>query len=135
MDVENSIDALRKKYLRMRLDTEAQLASIRQKLAVLDELKAEASQSESGAGLTAAEVTSQFFKGIPPRKIPDDAGLTDAILLAAKAFFGKPFTPPQLRDCLLANGYKPINIENFAIAIGTTLSRLVASDRLVSEKD
>src|SRR5437899_12832212 len=94
---EDRLDVLKAKYLKQIDIKQAEISTIRQKLLLLDELKAEAD------GLS-------LFTAIIPTKagtLKDHAfaatGLTESVMKSISWFGTKSFTPPEMRKHLLEN--------------------------------
>ena len=125
---EDRIDLLKEKYLKQIDVKQTEIAAIRQKLSILEELKAEVN------GL----VLFKEADGSPVKLAPTDnhlfvaTGLTDAVMKSISWFGTKPFSPPMMRQCLLNNGFKPSG-KNFNVSVGTTLKRLADQGRILKE--
>jgi hypothetical protein len=135
MEIDNSsITTLRTKYLEQAKAKEAELAELRVKIAVLDELSVEAGELSSVKNRDSAH-------GRPAGSPKLDAklnqavlrsGLTNSVLIAITQDSSRLFSPPQMRDYLLANGFKPGG-KNFGVSVGTTLKRLADQGRIMRE--
>lgn len=89
----------------------AKIEELERKIAVIEEVKADASLDGALPGLNGRY---------------GELGLTDAVKEALREVApteSSPATGAQIRKHLLANGYKPRG-KNFAISVGQTLSRL-----------
>jgi hypothetical protein len=121
---EDRLDVLRKKYLKAVDYKLAEIDAIRRKISILDELSAEADTLNM----------PEMPVATPPKNADENghafspSGLTDSVLGALTAFGTKHFTPPQMRDHLLKNGFKPKG-KNFGVSVGTTLKRLAAKSK------
>jgi hypothetical protein len=126
---EDRLDILKAKYLKQIDAKNSEIATIRQKLALLDELKAEADGLALFDPMTTAKIPTQIG-GI---NLVSGAGLTETILSAVSSFGTKPFAPPAMRKHLLDHGFKPGG-KNFSVSVGTTLKRLAAQNKILAEK-
>jgi hypothetical protein len=125
---EDRLDVLKEKYLKQIDSKQAEISAIRQKLSLLDELKAEA----DSLNLFNAPIPTTT-KGDSLKDHPfSSTGLTDAVMQTVSWFGTKPFSPPEMRKHLLEVGFKPSG-KNFNVSVGTTLKRLAAQKRILIE--
>jgi len=126
---EDRLDVLKARYLKQIDAKQSEISAIRQKLALLDELKAEAdSLSLFPAAPVADAVKADALNGHPLPAL----GLTDAIMQTVSWFGTKPFTPPDMRKHLLTIGFKPSG-KNFDVSVSTTLKRLADQKRILKD--
>jgi len=125
---EDRLDVLKKKYLGMIDTKQAEIQVIRQKLALLDELKAEADDGLELFGIPTVATKSEALPDHPFAA----TGLTESVMKSLSWFGTRHFTPPEMREVLLKNGFKPSG-KNFSISVGTTLKRLAAREKILSE--
>jgi hypothetical protein len=124
---EDRLDMLKSKYLKQIDNKQAEIAAIRQKLMLLDELKAEA----DSLGLFDAAITVVANTNGPKDHSFASTGLTDAVMNSVSYFGTRAFSPPEMRRYLLENGFKPSG-KNFAVSVGTTLTRLAAREKILA---
>jgi hypothetical protein len=127
-NTEDRLEMLKARYLKQIEEKQAEIAAIKQRLLLLDDLQAEADNLLLIDSPVAPGSKMALRKGRPFTA----TGLTDSIISAAAAFNGKPFSPPEIRKYLLATGFKPAG-KHFGVSVGTTLKRLAMQKRMVSE--
>ena len=125
---EDRLDMLKEKYLKQVDLKQAEISVIRQKIALLDELKSEA-DTLSLPGIPSA---IPGVNGDQREHAFASTGLTESVLKAVSWFGTKPFRPPEMRKHLLKEGFKPSG-KNFNVSVGTTLNRLAERGKLVRE--
>ena len=124
---EDRLDVLKGKYLKLIETKQGEITAIRQKLSLLDELKAEADS------LTLFPTANLTENGKSKENQFAASGLTESVIKMASWFGDMPFTPPEMRDYLLKNGFKPAG-KNFSVSVGTTLKRLAERGIILSDK-
>lgn len=125
---EDRLDMLKDKYLKQVDLKQAEIAAIRQKIALLDELKSEADT----LSLPDIPGTIPAKNGNSSEHSFASTGLTESVLNAVSWFGTKTFRPPEMRKHLLSVGFKP-NGKNFNVSVATTLNRLAARGKLARE--
>lgn len=127
---EDRLDVLKAKYLKQIDAKQDEIAAIRQKLLVLDELKAEADNLEL------PELPISIPRKVLGADLSEHAfaatGLTDSVIKSVSWFGTKAFRPPDMRKHLLEHGFKPTG-KNFGVSVGTTLKRLAARGKILCE--
>ena len=125
---EDRLDVLKKKYLALIDTKQAEIKTIQQKLSLLEELKAEA---DDGLGLFSVSTVVPKNEALVDRPFAT-TGLTESVLKSVSWFGTKPFSPPDVRNVLTKNGFKPGG-KNFSVSVGTTLKRLVKQGKILTE--
>jgi hypothetical protein len=125
---EDRLEMLKARYLKQIEEKQAEIAAVKQRLLLLDELKAEA----DNLLLIDSPMAPDPRLDPLPGHLGTGSGLTDAIINAAASFKGKPFSPPEMRKFLLATGFKPSG-KHFGVSVGTTLKRLAMQKRMLCE--
>jgi hypothetical protein len=125
---EDRLDVLKGKYLKQIETKEAEISAIRQKLMLLDELKAEADNLSLISEPIGVVPNGSAYAGHGFSA----TGLTDSIVKSISWFGAKPFSPPDMREYLLKSGFKPSG-KNFSVSVGTTLKRLAEQKRILKE--
>lgn len=109
---------LKAKYLNEIRVREKELAALKTKLQVIEELESE-SDSLNGASVSAA-----------PGKKYERMGLTEAVLDAVNTIAVASFVPSsKIKKQLLDNGFRPFG-KNFSVSLYKTLKRLSESKRI-----
>lgn len=125
--MSDRLDILRARYVSQIDDLQSKITKITQKVAVLDELKAEADSLPLETKVSASTKNPSMEENAFAA-----SGLTEAIMRLIVGFGTRPFTPPQVRDRLLELGFKPQG-KNFGISVGTSLKRLSLQGRIVKD--
>ena len=125
---DDRLDMLRDKYLKQVDAKKSEISAIMQKIALLDELKAEADT----LGLPGIPDATPAKNGEQADHPFASTGLTESIIKAVSWFGTKPFRPPEMQKHLLSVGFKPTG-KNFNVSVGTTLNRLAERGKLVRE--
>ena len=106
----------------MTFDYESWIKAAEERLETLYEQK-EQIEEEIGNLEKGIEGFSPLLKR-PTRWLGSDTGITEAVTAVLKSEFTRLFTPPEIRDKLLAQGV-PLNQKNPLATIHQVLSRLV----------
>ena len=119
--IEARLNRLKDSYLARIRERESEIANVKQKLAVVEQVLADCQHL---GNLAPVAPTENRFSGA-------ERGLTDALLVAMESI-QHPARPPEIRDFLLANGFQP-KAKRFLSHVSTTLRRLEQGGRITKE--